>query len=155
MQMEISRNTGAEILVTHQGQKWTNWRRQSGQTGGAAKSALATTWSDLGKFWGCLWPPDMLQNPKMYDTWGCASHFFSARSLWSKITRSQGIRSPDPLPKWVGEPDYRSTGTHKLSFHWKKQREIELMKAQHVSRGMRRSFWLVNPMGVVWEFVFH
>ena len=31
----------------------------------------------------------------------------------------------------------------------KKQREIELMKAQHVSRGMRRSFWLVNPMHYV------
>ena len=34
----------------------------------------------------------------------------------------------------------RCTGSHNLSFHGLKQREIELVKAQHVSRGMRRSF---------------
>ena len=40
MRREILRNTGAEILV---GQKWTNWRRKSGQTGGATKCAAAAT----------------------------------------------------------------------------------------------------------------
>ena len=38
---------------------------------------------------------DMLQNPIMYDTWGDESNIFSAWSLWSKITHSGGVCSPD------------------------------------------------------------
>ena len=41
----------------------------------------------------------MLQNPIMYDMWGGTSNIFSARSLRSKIPRSQGVRSPDPLTR--------------------------------------------------------
>ena len=77
----------------------------SGQTGGAARYALASTRNDCSKFRHCPGLVHMLQNPIMYDTWGGASNIFSARSLWRKIPRSQGLRSPDPLPKWVGEPD--------------------------------------------------
>ena len=101
----VKQSLAANMTGNWEKSYWQMVFSKSGQSSGAARSALATTWSDLGKFWGCLWLPDMLQNPKMYDTWGCASHFFSARSLWSKIPRSQGVRSPNPLPKWVGEPD--------------------------------------------------
>ena len=75
--------------------EWTNWWGKCGQTGGAAKSALASTWNDLRKWWGCLGLGHVVQNPMMYDTWGGASHFFSARSLRSKIPCYQGIRSPN------------------------------------------------------------
>ena len=34
----------------------------------------------------------------MCDMWGGTSHIFSARSLWRKIIRSGGVRSPNPLP---------------------------------------------------------
>ena len=99
-----------QLLAANMTANWekSSWKMvfwKSGQTGGAAKSALASTWNDLRKWWGCLGLGHVVQNPMMYDTWGGASHFFSARSLRSKIPRSQGIRSPDPLPKWVGEPD--------------------------------------------------
>ena len=85
--------------------EWTNWRRKSGQTGGATKCAAAATWNDLRKLTQCPGLVHMMQKPMICVMWGGTIHFFSARSLWSKITRSQGIRSPDPLPKWVGEPD--------------------------------------------------
>ena len=98
---EILRNTTAEM----ESQKWTNWGWGSGQTGGGARSALATTWIDFSKFWQLPGILHMLQNPTMCVMWGGSSHFFTARSLRSKIPRSGGVRSPDPLPKWVGEPD--------------------------------------------------
>ena len=62
----------------------------------------------------------MLQNPTMCVMWGGFSHFFTARSLQSKITRSGGVRSPDPLPKWVGEPDYLRPhpGPAMVAIHW-------------------------------------
>ena len=57
---------------------------------------------------------------------------------------------------WQGHPKLSTSvaqeHTNTLSIE-KKQREIELVKAQHVSRGMRRSFWLVNPMGVVQNYL--
>ena len=85
--------------------QWTNRVCMSGQIGWAPRSALAATKSDLPKFWQCPGLVHMLQNPIMYDMWGGTINIFSARSLWRKIPRSQGVRSPDPLPKWVGEPD--------------------------------------------------
>ena len=75
--------------------EWTNWRGTSGQTGGAPRSALAATKSDLPKFWQCPGLVHVPQNPIMYDMWGGTGNIFSARSLWSKIPRSQGVRSPD------------------------------------------------------------
>ena len=95
IQNELLRNTVAEMLR----QKWTNWRRKSGQTGGAARLALATIWNDLPKFWQRPGPLHVPQNPNMCAMWGGTSHIFSARSLWSKITRSEGVRSPNPLPR--------------------------------------------------------
>ena len=114
IQNEILRNTVAEMLR----QKWTNWRRKSGQTGGAARLALATIWNDLPKFLRCPGLLHVPQNPNMCAMWGGTSHIFSARSPWSKITRSEGVRSsnwlssqlenlttsdiiPDPLPSWL------------------------------------------------------
>ena len=74
---EKLRNT-VEKLGVHE---WTNWRCTSGQTGGAARSALASTRNDCSKF--CHFPGlvHVLQNPILYDTWGGASNIFSARVL--------------------------------------------------------------------------
>ena len=88
---EILRNTTAEM----DNQKWTNWGGRSGQTGGGARSALATTWIDFSKFWQLPGIVHMLQNPTMCVMWRGSNNFFSARSLQSKITRSGGVRSPD------------------------------------------------------------
>ena len=74
---EILRNTTAEM----ESQKWTNWGWGSGQTGGGARSALATTWIDFSKFWQLPGIVHMLQNPTMCVMWGGSSHFFTARSL--------------------------------------------------------------------------
>ena len=74
---EKLRNTD-EKLVVHE---WTNWGRASGQTGGAARSALASTRNDCSKFRHCPGLVHVLQNPIMYDTWGGASNIFSAKSL--------------------------------------------------------------------------
>ena len=93
IQNELLRNTVAEMLR----QKWTNWRRKSGQTGGAARLALATIWNDLPKFWQRPGPLHVPQNPNMCAMWGGTSHIFSARSFWSKITRSEGVRSSNWL----------------------------------------------------------
>ena len=61
--------------------EWTNRRGASGQTGGATKSALATTRNDCHKFFRCPGLLHVVQNPIMYETWGGASNIFSARSL--------------------------------------------------------------------------
>ena len=52
-----------------------------------------------------------------------------------------GVREDIGTEKNIPDKDnVRCTGSHNLSFHGLKQREIELVKAQHVSRGMSRSF---------------
>ena len=83
-----------------------------------------------------------------HNTWYCVTAL-----SWYKIDFI-------PAPCWFsschnchqGHPKLSTSGaqehTNSLSIE-KKQREIELVKAQHVSCSMRRSFWLVNPMGVV------
>ena len=86
--------------------EWTNWGCASGQTGGATKSALATTRNDCHKFRRCPGLLHMLQNPIMYDTWGGASNIFIDRSLWSKIPCSGGVRSPDPLTRSFANPPF-------------------------------------------------
>ena len=93
---EIWNDSWSQIHVLNwQKSFWTNWGCASGQTGGATNSALATTRNDCHKFFRCPGLLHMVQNPIMYDTWGGASNIFSARSLWSQITRSGGVRSPD------------------------------------------------------------
>ena len=74
---EKLRNT-VEKLGVHE---WTNWGGTSGQTGGAARSALASTRNDCSKFRHCPGLVHVLQNPILYDTWGGASNIFSARVL--------------------------------------------------------------------------
>ena len=60
----------------------------------------------------------------------------------------------DTLSKDKGGYQHSGGYSPALSLNGLKQREIKLEEgsavlSQHVSHGMRRSFWLVNPMGVV------
>ena len=69
-----------------------NW-----QTGGGTKSALAFNWIDLRK---CCQGKSLSWHPaefKKVCKYGAAMHIEGARSLWRKITRSGGLRSPNPL----------------------------------------------------------
>ena len=91
------------------------------QTGGGAKSALALNWIDLERVWHCKslsWHPAELKNVCKY---GVAMHIDGSRSLWRKNNLSGGLRSPNPLQEWVGEPDYAVPDSalvyHDLPFH--------------------------------------
>ena len=69
-----------------------NW-----QTGGGAKSGPALTWIDLRKLCQgkCLrWHPAEFKKVCKY---GATMHIEGSRSLWRKIIRSGGLRSPNPL----------------------------------------------------------
>ena len=69
-----------------------NW-----QTGGGAKSGPALTWIDLRKLCQgkCLrWHPAKFKKVCKY---GATMHIGGSRSLWRKIIRSGGLRSPNPL----------------------------------------------------------
>ena len=67
------------------------------QTGGAAKSALASFWIDLNKVWQSKsWPWDPAESKKVW-MYGVTMQIEGSRSLWRKIIRSGGIRSPNPL----------------------------------------------------------
>ena len=75
------------------------------QTGGGAKSALALNWIDLERVWHCKsysWHTAEFKNVCKY---GVAIHIEGSRSLWRKKYPSGGLRSPNPLQEWVGEPD--------------------------------------------------
>ena len=74
---EKLRNTDEKLRV----HEWTNWWGASRQTGGASRSALASTRNDCSKFRHCPGLVHVLQNPILYDTWGGSSNIFSARVL--------------------------------------------------------------------------
>ena len=104
--------------------------------------------------------PTRRSSPRCRRPWPGSSASSANHGMWRsrfpfnpiqshKVTVSYKLMRNFNLPRTSQVINVRCTGTHNLSFHGLKQREIELVKAQHVSRGMRRSFWLVNPMGVV------
>ena len=67
------------------------------QTGGAAKSALASFWIDLRKVWQSKsWPWDTAESKKVW-IYGVTMQIEGSRSLWRKIIRSGGIRSSNWL----------------------------------------------------------
>ena len=81
--------------------------RTSGQTGCASKSAVAPARIEFQKFRRCPGPSHVQRNPIMYVVWGGKSNIFGARRPGRKKSRSQGVRSPDLLPKvgrgtWLG-----------------------------------------------------
>ena len=84
IQNEILRNTVAEMLR----QKWTNWGRKSGQTGGAARLALASIWNYLPKFWQCPGLLHMLQNPNMTQ---CQDEFRNLSGCVTEILTASRI----------------------------------------------------------------
>ena len=77
------------------------------QTGGGAKSGPALTWIDLRK---CCQGKSLSWHPaefKKVCKYGAAMSIEGARSLWRKIIRSGGLRSPNPLRSmgwgtWLG-----------------------------------------------------
>ena len=71
----------------------------SGQTGCASKSAVAPARIEFQKFRRCPGPSHVQRNPIMYVVWGGKSNIFGARGPGRKKSRSQGVRSPDLLPK--------------------------------------------------------
>ena len=90
--------------------------RTSGQTGCASKSAVAPARIEFQKFRRCPGPSHVQRNPIMYVVWGGKSNIFGARGPGRKKSRSQGVRSPDLLPKvgrgtWLGNtPSLQNLG---------------------------------------------
>ena len=77
--------------------EWTNWWGASGQTGGATKSALATTINDCHKFFRCPGLLHMVQNPIMYDTWGGASNILVLEASEVKLPALEGFILPTDI----------------------------------------------------------
>ena len=77
--------------------EWTNRRGASGQTGGATKSALATTRNDCHKFFRCPGLLHVVQNPIMYETWGGASNILVLEASEVKFPALEGFILPTDI----------------------------------------------------------
>ena len=62
----------ANLTANWEKSSWKMVFWKSGQTGGAAGSALAATWGGLRGWWGCLGLLRMVRSPMVCGAWGAA-----------------------------------------------------------------------------------